>query len=86
MKLTFQRVNVNPVSSHKGRKAMCMKRKASPKVSPEMAAHIKFLLQTRSLYQHEIAALIGVNQGRISEVKSGKRHPGVAPARGPFPV
>jgi len=51
-----------------------------------MAAHIKFLLQTRSLHQHQIAALVGVNQGRVSEVKSGKRHPSVASAQGPFPV
>ena len=29
----------------------------------------------RGLYQHDIAAALGLNQGRISEVKTGKRHP-----------
>lgn len=51
-----------------------------------MAAHIKFLLQTRDLHQHQIAALVGVNQGRVSEVKNGHKHASVPPARGPFPV
>lgn len=63
-----------------------MKRKSSPAVSAELAAHIKFLLQRRDLHQHQIAALVGVNQGRISEVKNGHTHPSVPPARGPFPV
>jgi predicted XRE-type DNA-binding protein len=29
--------------------------------------------------QHQAAAVIGVNQGRISEVKNGKRHRGAKP-------
>jgi len=29
----------------------------------------------RGVYQHDIAAAFGFNQGRISEVKSGERHP-----------
>ena len=29
----------------------------------------------RGEFQHDIAAQFGFNQGRISEVKSGKRHP-----------
>lgn len=27
------------------------------------------------LFQHEIAAIVGVNQGRVSEVLSGKTYP-----------
>ena len=45
-----------------------MDRKPSPPVSPEMAAHIRFLIKDRGLYQHQAASLLGVNQGRISEV------------------
>lgn len=30
---------------------------------------------SRGEYQHDIAAHFGLNQGRISEVKTGKRHP-----------
>lgn len=62
-----------------------MSKKPSPKVTPEMAAQIKFLLKKNELHQHEIAALMGVNQGRISEVKNGNRHPNVPPAQGSFP-
>lgn len=29
------------------------------------------------MYKHDIAAVFGFNQGRISEVKTGKRHPEV---------
>lgn len=55
-----------------------MKRR-SPSVSPEMAAIIKTLLR-RGLFHHEIAALFGINQGRVSEIRTGKRHPDVPPA------
>lgn len=51
-----------------------MKREKSPPVSPEMAAHIRFLIQESGLYQHQAAALVGINQGRISEVMRGHRH------------
>lgn len=61
-----------------------MKRKASPPVSPEMAAHIRWLRNTRKLFQHQIAALLEINQGRVSEVLNGKRHPNVPPAQGSF--
>jgi predicted XRE-type DNA-binding protein len=63
-----------------------MKRSCSPKISVQMAAHIKYLVQICKLYQHQAAALLGINQGRVSEIMQGKRHPGVSPARGPFPV
>ncbi|MEG3177015.1 helix-turn-helix transcriptional regulator [Sphingomonas sp. RB3P16] len=62
-----------------------MKREFSPPISPEMAAHIKFLIRERGLFQHQAAALVGVNQGRISEIVNGKVHPEVPPAQGAFP-
>jgi predicted XRE-type DNA-binding protein len=62
-----------------------MDRKSSPKVSPEMAAHIRFLIKERGLYQHQAAALLGLNQGRICEVMRGYAHPDVPPAQGAFP-
>jgi predicted XRE-type DNA-binding protein len=62
-----------------------MDRKTSPPISAEMAAHIKFLIRDRGLYQHQAAALVGVNQGRISEIVNGKVHPKVPPAQGSFP-
>lgn len=61
-----------------------MKRKASPPITAEIAARIKQLRKTEKLYQHQIAAVVGVNQGRVSEVLSGKRHPDVPPADQPF--
>lgn len=60
-----------------------MKRKNSPTVTPEMAALIKFL-SGMGLYQHQIAAILGINQGRVSEVLTGKRHPNVDPDQGSF--
>jgi predicted XRE-type DNA-binding protein len=70
---------------HRIVKANAMKRSQSPPISPEMAAHIRFLVKVRGLYQHQAAALVGVNQGRVSEVVRGYRHPGVGPAQGAFP-
>lgn len=62
-----------------------MNRKNSPKITPEMAAHIRFLIKERGLYQHQVAALCGINQGRVSEVMHGKHFPGTPPAQGGFP-
>lgn len=62
-----------------------MKRTRSPRVSPEMAAHIKFLVQVRKLYQHQVAALCGINQGRVSEIVRGYVYKDVTPAQGSFP-
>lgn len=61
-----------------------MSKRKSPKVTPEMAAHIKFLLKRNELNQHDIAALHGINQGRISEIKNGESYPDVSPAQGSF--
>lgn len=62
-----------------------MKRASSPPVTAEMAAHIRFLVKERGLYQHQAASLCGVNQGRVSEIIRGKHYPNVPPAQGAFP-
>ncbi len=64
---------------------MAVRRKASPPVTPEMAAHIRYLVKSQGLYQHQAAALVGVNPGRVSEVMNGHRYPDVPPAQGSFP-
>jgi predicted XRE-type DNA-binding protein len=51
-----------------------MKRRKSPQVTREMAIEMHKLASTGS-FQHEIAAVFRVNQGRVSEVLSGKRYP-----------
>ena len=48
-----------------------MKRRSNP-ITPDRRDRIKGLLASGQLYQHQIAAIEGVNQGRISEVKDGK--------------
>ena len=50
------------------------------KMCPPMAAQIKKLHLLGGLHQHEIAALVGVNQGRVSEVLTGKRFADIPPA------
>lgn len=50
------------------------------RLTADIAAQIKKLAIDRSLYQHEIAARFLINQGRVSEVLSGKRFPKVPPA------
>ena len=54
-----------------------IRRVPSPPVTPEMASYIKYLLG-KGYYQHQIASELGVNQGRISEVKTGKIYPEVS--------
>lgn len=44
-----------------------------------IAAKIKRLATENKYYQHEIAAIVGVNQGRVSEVLNGKRFGEVRP-------
>lgn len=53
-----------------------MKRRSSPSVDDEMAALIKSLLKL-GYHQHKIAAHFGINQGRVSEINTGKTHTGV---------
>ena len=45
-----------------------------------LAAQIKKLATTTDLAQHQIAAHLGINQGRVSEVLTGKRFGWVSPA------
>lgn len=44
-------------------------------MTEEKAAIAKYLVLTKHLFQHEAAALLGVNQGRVNEVIKGKRYP-----------
>jgi transcriptional regulator with XRE-family HTH domain len=55
-------------------------RRRSPDVTPEMAARIKSLLDL-GMTQHDIAALFKINQGRVSEINTGLRFPGVGPSQ-----
>lgn len=55
--------------------------KVSPEVTPDMAAKIKQYLKT-GMAQHDIAAMFKINQGRVSEIKNGKRFGNVLPAEG----
>lgn len=48
------------------------KRPIRAKLTNEVIAEIRKLLR-EGWYQHDIAAKLGVNQGRISEVNTGKR-------------
>ena len=56
-------------------------RKRSPRVNAEMAASIKRLLLEKMM-QHDIAARFGINPGRVSEIKTGKKFGDIAPAAG----
>jgi hypothetical protein len=59
-----------------------MRRNASPPVSPAMASFIKYLI-SKGYKQHDIAARFGINQGRVSEINTGKSYPGIHPAPKP---
>ncbi len=50
-----------------------MKKPSAP-ITPDKVEEIKVLLSSGQYHQHQIAALLGVNQGRISEVKNGLYH------------
>lgn len=56
-----------------------MARRVSEPLTAELAARIKRLKRDTDLVQHEIAATLHLNQGRVSEVLSGKRYPDVHP-------
>ena len=53
--------------------------KDTPPMTAELAAKALTLVKTLKLKQHQAAAFLGVNQGRISEVLNGKRFPGTTP-------
>lgn len=59
-----------------------MERQASPPVTAKMAAEIRFLKKKKKLFNHQIAAHFGINQGRVSEVLTGKKFPDVPPSQG----
>ena len=40
-------------------------------MTPDVVNAIKSMLKEDCLYQQQIAAIVGVNQGRVSEVKNG---------------
>lgn len=56
-----------------------MRRKDSPPITADIAAIAKRAMLS-GLYQHQIASVLGVNQGRISEIKTGKIFADVSPA------
>jgi hypothetical protein len=56
-----------------------MKRRSSPSVDGRMAALIKTMLKL-GLHQHQIAAHFKINQGRVSEIRTGKKFASVPPA------
>ena len=55
------------------------RRRRSRPVSPEMARAIKAMLEAGML-QHDIAAHFGINQGRVSEINTGLKYPGIESA------
>ena len=56
--------------------------RGSPHVTPEMAAKIKHLCK-QGFSQHDIAARFGINQGRVSEINTGKLYKEVSPDKKP---
>ena len=53
-------------------------RKRSPRLTQSMADKIRRLRRS-GMMQHDIAAHLGTNQGRVSEILSGKRFPPQTP-------
>ena len=64
---------------------MAMKREPSQKITRELAAHIRWLVNEQGLYQHQAAAAVNVNPGRVNEIIKGKRFPDEPSAQGSFP-
>lgn len=56
-----------------------MGRRVSEPLTAKLAARIKRMARDSDLVQHEIAAVLHLNQGRVSEVLTGKRFPEVRP-------
>ena len=57
-----------------------MGRRVSEPLTAELAAQIKRMARDTDLVQHEIAAKLRLNQGRVCEVLRGKRFADVPPA------
>jgi predicted XRE-type DNA-binding protein len=52
-----------------------MRREASTPMSQRLANEIRRLKREQGLFNHQIAAMLKINQGRVSEVLSGKTFP-----------
>lgn len=50
--------------------------KDTPPMTAELASKAITLVKVMGLKQHQAAAVLGLNQGRISEVINGKRYAG----------
>jgi len=48
-------------------------------MTAELASKAITLVKVLGLKQHQAAAILGLNQGRISEVLTGKRYPRAKP-------
>ena len=59
-------------------KIVSFPRKRSPRLTQAMADQIHRLRDV-GMMQHDIAARLGINQGRVSEVLTGKRFPPQTP-------
>lgn len=55
------------------------RRRSSTPMNATLAGHIKWMWMHSELNQHEIAAQLGVNQGRVNEVVTGNRYPDTPP-------
>ena len=53
--------------------------KDTPSMTAELASKILTLVNECKLKQHQAAALLGLNQGRVSEVINGKTFQGTRP-------
>ncbi len=53
--------------------------KPTPPMTAELASKAITLVTVMGLKQHQAAAILGLNQGRISEVLTGKRFAGAKP-------
>ena len=53
--------------------------KQTPPMTAELAAKAITLVKIMGLKQHQAAAVLGLNQGRVSEVMTGKRFAGAKP-------
>jgi transcriptional regulator with XRE-family HTH domain len=59
---------------------MSNRKRVSPRLTAEIAARIKRIYLDTGWAQHQIAAEVGVNQGRVCEVLNGKRFSNVPPS------
>jgi predicted XRE-type DNA-binding protein len=53
--------------------------KPTPSMTAELADKAVTLVTIFGLKQHQAAAILGLNQGRISEVMTGKSYPSAKP-------